>query len=52
VIAGGVNNYSLFVDGENIVIAGLIVQAVWFAFFVTIAGLFHFHMARIPTAKS
>jgi RTA1 like protein len=38
--------------GENVIIAGLVLQAIWFAFFIAVAGLFHFRMARVPTSKA
>jgi hypothetical protein len=51
-MAGGARNFNLVAVGQNIIIAGLVVQAVWFAFFIAVAGIFHLRMARDPTAKS
>jgi hypothetical protein len=51
-MAGGANNFNLVAVGQNIIIAGLVVQAIWFAFFIAIAGIFHFRMARAPTSES
>lgn len=38
--------------GSNIVIGGLVVQLLFFGFFVIVAAVFHFRITRHPTTKS
>ena len=38
--------------GENIILAGLILQILMFAFFVVVAAKWHSRLAKTPTAKS
>ncbi|KAK5796114.1 hypothetical protein VI817_005399 [Penicillium citrinum] len=38
--------------GSNIVTGGLVIQLLFFGFFVITAGLFHFRINRQPTSKS
>ncbi|KIW65624.1 hypothetical protein PV04_07866 [Phialophora macrospora] len=38
--------------GENVILAGLILQMLIFGFFLVVAGTFHFRMRRHPTEKS
>ncbi|KAH6684016.1 RTA1 like protein-domain-containing protein [Halenospora varia] len=37
--------------GEHIVIAGLLIQILFFGLFVTVAFVFHFRMRKVPTQK-
>lgn len=37
--------------GEKIIIAGLVVQLLFFGFFIVTGVLFHLRMLRVPTAK-
>lgn len=38
--------------GSNVVIGGLVVQLLFFGFFVIVAAIFHRRITRSPTAKS
>lgn len=38
--------------GENIIIAGLVVQILFFSCFVVVAGIWHWRILRVPTGKS
>lgn len=38
--------------GSNIVIGGLVIQLLFFGFFVVTAAIFHFRVSRQPTSKS
>jgi magnesium-transporting ATPase (P-type) len=38
--------------GSNIVIGGLVVQLLFFGFFVVVAAIFHFRITKSPTTKS
>lgn len=38
--------------GSNITIGGLIVQLIFFGFFVVVTGVFHYRISRKPTPKS
>lgn len=37
--------------GENLIIAGLVVQLLFFGFFVIVSAIFHIRMAKRPTTK-
>ncbi|KAF4948219.1 hypothetical protein FSARC_13794 [Fusarium sarcochroum] len=37
--------------GERLVVGGLVVQVIFFAFFAITAGLFHWRLAQLPTRK-
>ena len=47
--SGTPSNVSL---GENIIIAGLVIQLLFFGFFILVSVLFHRRMGRQPTAAS
>lgn len=51
-MAAGRNSQSLASIGKSVVIAGLILQLLWFILFVIVAGIFHRRMKRSPTALS
>ena len=38
--------------GQYIITGGLIIQVVFFGFFIVVAGIFHTRITRYPTAKS
>lgn len=38
--------------GENVTIGGLVVQILFFGFFVVVSVVFHFRIARQPTSKA
>lgn len=38
--------------GDDIIIAGLVLQLVWFAFFVIVAAMFHRRLVQHPTGRS
>jgi hypothetical protein len=48
-MAGG--SLSAMHMGENIIIGGLIVQLLFFGFFVIVSAIFHFRIAKRPTTK-
>ncbi|KAL1617087.1 hypothetical protein SLS56_011160 [Neofusicoccum ribis] len=37
--------------GEHVVIGGLVVQVLFFSFFVVVGTVFHYQMRMVPTAK-
>jgi hypothetical protein len=45
---GSANSYD---TGEMVVVVGLVIQIIVFSLFMVTAGLFHFRMRRVPTAK-
>jgi hypothetical protein len=38
--------------GKFIIVAGLILQFIWFVFFVAVAAVFHYRMIAVPTTRS
>ncbi|KAJ9667825.1 hypothetical protein H2201_002011 [Coniosporium apollinis] len=38
--------------GKNIILAGLLLQLLWFIFFVAVAALFHYRMSLHPTTRA
>lgn len=52
ILASGKDNPSSTNLGNNVIIGGLVLQLVWFALFVTVAGVFHYRMTSIPTVRS
>lgn len=46
------NDAAGFKRGENIILAGLVLQILIFGFFVVVAGVWHVRLARQPTAAS
>lgn len=38
--------------GKNIILAGLLLQLLWFVFFVAVAALFHYRMSLHPTTRA
>ncbi|KAL6874706.1 RTA1 domain-containing protein [Trichoderma novae-zelandiae] len=51
-LASAKDNKSAFDTGNNIIIVGLVLQLLWFGFFVVIALVFHRRMNLAPTARS
>lgn len=51
-IAGGRNNPSMAHIGNGVIIAGLVLQLLWFMFFLVVAGIFHHRMKAAPTAAA
>lgn len=51
-LASAKTNKSEFDAGNNIIIGGLVLQLIWFGFFVVITLLFHRRMVLAPTARS
>ncbi|OJD34023.1 rta1 domain protein [Diplodia corticola] len=51
-MAKGASDPSSLKMAQNIIIAGLILQLVFFGFFIIVAGIFHMRMNSAPTAKS
>ncbi|KAK7053344.1 envelope glycoprotein [Paramarasmius palmivorus] len=45
-------NYEMMHTGERIIIVGLIVQLLWFGFFIVTSFVFHIRIARSPTSAS
>ncbi|KAL6699271.1 RTA1 like domain-containing protein [Trichoderma pleuroticola] len=52
ILASAKNNPSMSDTGNNVIIGGLVLQLIWFAIFVVVAGVFHYRMRSIPTARS
>ncbi|KAJ4859382.1 RTA1 like protein domain-containing protein [Trichoderma breve] len=52
ILATAKNNQSMSHTGNNVIIGGLVLQLIWFAIFVVVAGVFHYRMRSIPTARS
>ncbi|KAL5091594.1 hypothetical protein Trisim1_002812 [Trichoderma cf. simile WF8] len=52
ILATAKNNPSMTDTGNNVIIGGLVLQLIWFAIFVAVAGVFHYRMRSIPTARS
>ncbi|KKP07844.1 RTM1 [Trichoderma harzianum] len=52
ILATAKNNPSMSDTGNNVIIGGLVLQLIWFAIFVVVAGVFHYRMRSIPTARS
>ncbi|KIV77284.1 hypothetical protein PV11_09095 [Exophiala sideris] len=50
IMAGGTQ--SALHTGENIIIGGLVVQILFFGFFIVVAVLFHARIRKVPTPKS
>jgi hypothetical protein len=50
VMAGG--GLSAVHNGEKIIIAGLIIQIIFFGFFIATCALFHKHIKKSPTEQS
>lgn len=48
-MASGTN--SSMTTGEHIIVGGLVVQILFFSFFVAVAAVFHVRMNRVPTSK-
>ena len=38
--------------GQHVITAGLGIQVVFFGFFIVVAGIFHYRIARFPTTRS
>lgn len=38
--------------GQHVIIGGLGIQVVFFGFFIVVAGIFHYRIARFPTNRS
>ncbi|KAF3073949.1 hypothetical protein CI102_11976 [Trichoderma harzianum] len=51
-MAGSRDNQSMTNIGNGIIIAGLVLQLLWFVFFVIVAATFHRRMILVPTASS
>lgn len=51
-LASAKTNKAALNAGNNIIIGGLVLQLLWFAFFVIIALVFHYRMIQSPTARS
>ncbi|KAK3935405.1 RTA1-domain-containing protein [Diplogelasinospora grovesii] len=51
-VAAGRNNQSLGDIGNGVIIAGLVLQLLWFVFFAIVAAVFHRRMSLAPTASS
>ncbi|KAL6697038.1 RTA1 like domain-containing protein [Trichoderma pleuroticola] len=51
-LASAKTNKAEFDAGNNIIIGGLVLQLLWFGFFVVIALIFHRRMMLAPTARS
>lgn len=51
-MAAGRNNQSLSDVGNGVIIAGLVLQLVWFLFFIVLAVIFHKRMRYFPTSAS
>ncbi|KAL7913766.1 RTA1 like domain-containing protein [Trichoderma velutinum] len=51
-MAGSRDNQSMANIGNGIIIAGLVLQLLWFVFFVIVAATFHWRMILAPTACS
>ncbi|KAL6880730.1 RTA1 like domain-containing protein [Trichoderma novae-zelandiae] len=52
ILATGSGNPSTADTGNNVIIAGLVLQLIWFGIFVVIAAVFHIRMRSIPTVRS
>ncbi|KAL6801536.1 RTA1 like domain-containing protein [Trichoderma sp. SZMC 28012] len=52
ILATAKNNPSMSDTGNNVIIGGLVLQLIWFAIFVVVAGVFHYRMRSIPTARA
>ncbi|KAL7929197.1 RTA1 like domain-containing protein [Trichoderma chlorosporum] len=52
ILASAKNNPSTTHAANNVIIGGLVLQLLWFAIFLTVAGVFHNRMRSIPTARS
>ncbi|KOS20015.1 Protein RTM1 [Escovopsis weberi] len=52
ILATARTNPSMADTGNNVIIGGLVLQLIWFAIFVVVAGLFHRRMSMAPTARS
>lgn len=50
IMAGG--SLTSMQTGEHIIIGGLILQVLFFGFFIVTAGLFHWRINKLPTARS
>ncbi|KAL1630699.1 hypothetical protein SLS54_000570 [Diplodia seriata] len=51
-MAKGTSDPDSITMAQNIIIGGLILQLVFFGFFIIVAGIFHMRMNSVPTAKS
>lgn len=52
IVATAKNNKTMAKAGDNIIIAGLVLQLVWFALFVIVAAIFHHRLLQHPTSRS
>ncbi len=52
IVATAEDNKSMATMGGNVIIAGLVLQLVWFCFFVIVAGVFHRRLELCPTNMS
>lgn len=46
------NSTSMRNIGENVTIGGLVIQLLFFGFFVIVAAVFHYRISQSPTSKS
>jgi len=51
-MAGGRNSKTMADIGNGVIITGLILQLLWFIFFIVVASAFHHRMKLVPTVAS
>ncbi|KAH7127131.1 RTA1 like protein-domain-containing protein [Dendryphion nanum] len=51
IMAGAKSNPKNMQTGENVIVGGLVVQLLFFGFFVVVGALFHVKMVRNPTTR-
>ncbi|CAI7677044.1 unnamed protein product [Penicillium pancosmium] len=52
IVATAKDDKTMADTGNNVIIAGLVIQLLWFALFVLVAALFHKRLASTPTPRS